>query len=657
MSATTQNIRQNIAPRYETGEDGRPIIPPPVTTDLHTRLANPNNYETDTGSLLSLHRTPDFRFPLLAWIHSISFSLQASAFATDPSASPASLTGYCLSLAYALLYFFDSAHQMTPSRTAMNVINGDQNFLNFLEHMLDLNVPSFMVPELLKWQTIFVNLASNLRLVTTLGLSPFLHDFGRQFPSSTFFALHNIQATLSARTDYSQLAAHFYSAVIATANIGTVNDVPVTPAMMFGTARRTTDNTTQLYRNWMSQAVDLLLAPNAIRSTFGTVTIRRLPLVYPALADLTSYNSYKYLTSWSTDNDLPLREIHASLSAWIKTTFPSSQPLRNFAQIGSSPAVSYLSFRTALPTWHTYKSPTQSEFPTDLVTPTSPVRTSTQFATDIRFCGQRNAVSNTTGGNVFLVAPGQDLDNAPAGSERIDFVDATQTTAPADQGDLNRRHFDSRTMVTPFARIINSDEVVPSSYGPILTSGFITETNSVSMIGIPTPNPNLPLHTQNTRFIHGAIRQESIRTAVTSDNQPFFIRRTNFSRSLQPSQLFVYGPTDRLRLPRFYQGNVEGTATATDNNSGFAQLAKFFPGTWINRNARRAMDVLNVFSFTLGNTARFIPDEEIVMWSSFRYYDNESGNTYWLPTLEHMSGLFYKEVTTVHPAVRISARF
>jgi len=656
MSASAQNLRRNIAPRYETGEDNRPIIPPPVTTDLHTRLADPHNYETDTGSHLSLHRTIDFRFPLLAWINAIVFSLQNSAFATDPAASPASLLGYCISLSVALMYFFDSSHLLSPSHVARDIINGDQNFLSFLEDMLDLYVPSFVVPEFLRWQTIFPEIARNLRIVTTLGTSPFLYDFGRQFPSSTFFNLHNIQATISARTDYGSLARYFYTSAVATVNINNVNNVTVTPAMMFGSVIHSAPNN-YFYRNWMTQAVDQLLTPNAIRNTFGTVTIRRLPLTVPALADLRRYNPYKYLLSYGQQNDLPLREIFQTLSSWTKVTYPSAQPLRNFVQLGSSPAVSYLSFKTVLPTWHTFASPKYSDLTdTSFNLLDGNIRTPAQFASDIRFCGSRNDVSDTVGGNVFLVAPGRDLENAPRDSVRIDFVKPTQSCTPSDPSSTLLQEFDENTMTTPFARIINSAEVVPSSYGPILTSGILIETNDVSMIGFPTPDVTRPLHSENTRFILGAIRQSQIRDATTSDITPFIVRNVPNDTTTRSPQLMVRGPAHRLMLPRFYQGTVEGTSVATDANSGISRIAKFFPGSFIVDNARRAMDVLNVFSHPLSDTTNFIPKDEIVMWSSFRYYDNETNRYYWLPTLEHLSGTFYKQVTTVHPAVRISTR-
>jgi hypothetical protein len=166
-------IRRNISPKYETGDDGRPIIPPMVTPDLHTRLANPHQYETDPGTNEVLHNVIDFRFPLIAWITTISTNLDISSFSSSPAASPQSLLGYCFSLVVAFNWFSDICHNLAPSQYAQTLLDTRSSFVSFVEDMLDLNVPSFMVPELLQWQTVFAEFAATLRRITCFDTADF----------------------------------------------------------------------------------------------------------------------------------------------------------------------------------------------------------------------------------------------------------------------------------------------------------------------------------------------------------------------------------------------------------------------------------------------------------------------------------------------------
>jgi hypothetical protein len=650
-------LRRNITPRYETGDDGRPIIPPMITPDLHARLANPHQYETDPGSNEVLHNVIDFRFPLIAWITTISTNLDISAFSSNPAASPQSLLGYCFSLVVAFNWFSDICHNLAPSRYAQTLLDSHQTFVSFLEDMLDLYVPSFMVPEIMQWQSIFSEYAATFRRITCFDTADFPHDFGRHFPTTMFFGLHNQLATIAARSTYSEIAKMYYSTTVATITVAG-NPVPLTPANYLAAAfLNAPANTVSFFRNWLNQSFDVLLAPNSVRSTFGTVTIRRLPLNTISYTSFDDYNPYTFLMSWTHENDLPLREIFSSLSDWTKTTFSSSQPLRNFIQIGSRPLVQYLSFRTALPTWHTQSTPDRTQYGDENHTFFATSMTAVQFAERIAFCANRPALPATPDATNILVAPGRDLETPPAGSSRIDLVRPTPSTAPTDPAnDTFRRAFNTESMFLAHCRILCSSELAPASFGPILTSGLLVETNSISMIGLPTPSPNRSLHKDNSRICLGGIRLSNTKTAFTGTGEVFFVKRTEFGMTADTTQFFAYGPSRRLVLPRFLQGIVSVGRNATDANSGIAWLARFFPGSWIYDNVRRSMDALNYYADAIDRNVNYLPENEIVFWSSFRYRAPVTREVFVLPSLEHLVGTQYRMVTSSHPAERIVPR-
>nr|UDL14378.1 MAG: putative coat protein [Alphapartitivirus sp.] len=652
-------LRRNITPRYETGDDGRPIIPPMITPDLHTRLANPHQYETDPGPQEVLHNVIDFRFPMIAWIITIMTNLDISAFSSNPAASPQSLLGYCFSLVVAFNWFSDVCHNLAPSRYAQSLMDANQTFVNFVEDMLDLNVPSFMAPELLQWQSIFSQFAPTLRRITCFDTADFPHDFGRHFPSTIFFGLHNQLASIAARSTYSEIAKLFYSSTVATVTVAG-NAIDLTPANYFAASFRTGTTApygTAFFRNWLNQTVDLLLAPNSVRTAFGTVTIRRLQLDTISYTDFDAYNPYTFLMSWNHQNDLPLRSIFSELSDWTKKTFPSAQPLRNYIQTGSRPLVQYLSFRTVLPTWHTQITPAKADYGNEDHIFFATSMTAADFASRIAFCADRSALPNAPDANNILVAPGRDLETPPTGSTRIDLVRPTPSTAPADPANSTiKRSFNTNDMYLAHCRLIQSSELAPASFGPILTSGLLIEVNSISMIGFPTPSPNRPLHLDNSRYCLGGIRLSNTKTAFTGTGEVFFVKRTNLGRPRDTTQFFAYGPSFRMMMPRFLQGIVQTGRNATDANSGIAWLARFFPGAWIYDNVRRAMDTLNYFGQQIDSQNNFIPDNEIVFWSSFRYRHPRTREVYTMPSLEHLTGTQFRMVTSSHPAERITTR-
>lgn len=654
----SSQLRRNITPRYETGDDGRPIIPPMITPDLHTRLANPHQYETDPGPNEVIHNIVDFRFPLIAWITTISTNLDISAFSSDPAASPQSLLGYCFSLVVAFNWFSDICHNLAPSQYAQTLLDSRQSFVSFLEDMLDLYVPSFMVPEIMQWQSIFSEYAQTLRRITCFDTADFPHDFGRHLPTSLFFGLHNQLASIAARSTYSEIAKKYYSSTVATVTIHG-NPVNLTPANYFAAAIRTaTPGINTFFRNWLNQSFDVLLAPNSVRTTFGTVTIRRLPLDPVAVTDFADYNPYTFLMSWTHGNDLPLREIFSSLSDWTKTTYTSAQPLRNFIQVGSRPLIQYLSFRTALPTWHTQTTPTHSEYGNEDHPFFDRPGSADLFATMISFATDRPQMPRTPDARNILVAPGRDLDPLPEGSSRIDLVRPTPSTAPADPAndESYSASFDPTTMTLPRARLLSSTELAPASFGPILTSGLLVETNSISLIGLPVPNPNHSLFKDNSRFCLGGIKLTMTKNAFTGTNEVFWIKKISHGNPTDTTQFFAYGPSHRMYVPRFLQGIVNIGQNATNANSGLAWLARFFPGSWILDNSRRAMDALNYYGESADNKTRYIPDNEIVFWSSFRYRHPTTREVFVLPTLEHLTGTQYRMVTSSHPAERIVTR-
>lgn len=638
--------RTTIAPPppvpLEHGQDGRPVNPPPVVPDVITRLAPDTNTDTNSGHTTIIDVVPDFRFPLMSWLYSVSHGIQSSVFASSPIASPASLIAYTMMMYIGLLFHNDAKLRFVPSPFATAILN-DHLPLHVFDLMLDLLVPSFASYEFEALRSHFDDLSENLCYFGSLAGSQFFHDFGRHFPVSIFITLHNLMSQLPGNTTYETLAGYFYSATVATVTIGN-NDVNMTPGHYFGSTFRTATPAAQRYRNWLNSTIDNFISTQAIRVVNANATVTRLPVTTPAAVTPANFNPYLYLLGYLPDNANSILELLRNMNDFVRSSFPQSRPLRAFTQLGTQEICRHLIFDSVLPTWHTNAAPSRTEInDAGLFGPAFVPRSPADFSAAINFLVARPAPATTGTPPAIPVSRGR-RNSSDTTSHLVSLV-ATSATDPAPFEEPLVRMFDAARHVLARAIIFDPSSSATAHLAAVITSGKIIEAHDISAIGITVASAALPLGTMNSEFVLGSIPYSQIRDGTTQ--APVTIRRRNFARRLRIPQIIIRSLPQSLIVPIFRPELVRPASTHTDT------LSALLPGTDRPAQIADARDGINVFAQPLGSPAPSIPNEYHHLWTSYRYYDNESRTWYALPTLRHIYGTRARHFATDHPSLRL----
>jgi hypothetical protein len=648
-SRARQAIAPPPAPPVQVGEDGRPIVPPPIVPDVITRLAPDQNTVTDSGSSTTIDVLPDNRDPHVSWIYSISHSIENSAYTRSPVASPASLMAYTVLQYTALMFYCDAYLRPTPSMFASAILN-DQNQLLVFQALLDLAVPSYAHASFEALQPHFDELADNLMYFGSYAGSSLSHDFGRLIPLTMYTTMHNLLAVLPTNTSYPVLAYSYYTSIIAEMTLSGQH-VNITPAHLSSALYENTDGT-QRYHNWFERSIDSLITANAIRVVNATATVTRLFFHRPAqyTSDNGQYNPYLFTIGYNFDNREAILELARNLNDFTHATLPQSKPLRAYTQFGTQEIVRHLSFDSILPTWHTHAVPANTQSPTDaqknLFNGVTPPRTPTNFATDISFLVNRPAPAPTTAPpSIPLIAGTQPA--APNDQDGMVQLVSRRADRPDPTEDLVRL-FDPYRHVNARALIFDPSSSARSHLASVLVSGKKIEVHDISIVGIPTPHVSRPLGLQNSDHILGAIAID--KTCNAGSQSPTVVRRRNWLRNSRTAQLVMQGFAQSLLLPMFRPGLVTPIIAANPPGNN---VSAFLTGTTSIQQVQNARDGLNTFSSALGSPPNGLPNEFFRIWSSYRYYDRESRTWYVLPTLRHIYGTRARLSSTEHLSLRL----
>jgi hypothetical protein len=539
----------------------------------------------------------------------------------------------------------DAFLRPTPSIAAQAILN-DHLLRHIFELTLDLSVPVFAYADFEALMPHFDDLADNLSYFSSFAGSSLLHDFGRLIPCTNFIRLHNLLAELPTNTSYRQLAENFYATVTCIVTIQG-NNVNITPGHYFGTTLTNAVPNHRRYRNWLNMQIDQLITANAIRVVNAMATVTRLPLDTPALVNAANYNPYTYLIGYDGNNAQSLLNMLRSMNDFVKMLYPSARPLRSFTQIGTNEIVRHLTLESVLPTWHTLGTPDHATIvANNLFAPGTSPRTPAQFATEIAYLVATN-IAVPAAPVPFDAAIGHAATPPVATDFRLEIVTAT-AAPPGHNTDLIRL-FDATKHVQPQFMIFDPSSSSRAHLAAVITSGKLIETHDLSMIGIPLPSPARPLGLQNSQYVLGAIMMRYIRDSTT--NTRFIARRRHFHQVQRLAQLFVRSLANAVIVPIFQAGPV--TPVTAHAGQGVLGLPSVLPGTTLSSHLDHALNGINVFSSPIGSTDSTVPDQFHPLWSSYRFYDQESQSWYMLPTLRHIYGTRARYSGTLHPSLRI----
>jgi len=528
----------------------------------------------------------------------------------------------------------------------------DSLFSSFFNMLLDFPVPDFAHNEFESLRAFLPDDIPNVVFVASLATTSFYHDFGRQFPASCFFLLHNLLASLPANTPTAALRLRYYAATLFTVNVGAVANAVIKPAHLFGRLVQTAVGS-QPHTNWLNERFDALVNAMAIRAVNQNNMVGPIPFPEFAHANLAAYNPYTFLVSLTHDSYHSISAATKNLSSWTLSALPASRPLRAYLQAGSSELGSYLSCPVAMPTWNTTAI---AAAPGDGANPFDGAAvqlTSAQVAAHCNYLTARvlPAAADLDGINVFNVANPRAAAAPPANPYYPVIISGNARPAPW-VDPISYIEFETSHHVTPNMQIFAPYVVSLGALGPVIISGKIIELGDILVISVHVPTPRTGLFLENARYTEGAIRISRTRNALFDNINWTSVQYVPRTSNNNFASTFLRGTTLGSRVPVPSVGVFRALVSAA---ATFLATRRLFPGSEIVEHAGDSFEVASVFGAPLNEDFDLNVAHHFNVWSSFRYeHRTPQGNhVHVFPSLRHIFGTRAHVYATEHPAHRV----
>jgi hypothetical protein len=549
----------------------------------------------------------------------------------------------------AALFHNDASNRPTVSHYARPLI-ADHFMYQFFTRLLDLPIPGFVALDFEAIRFFNHDLATNLVAIGSCAGFDFQLDYGRFFTAGTFFGLHSTLAMLPGNTQLAAAQLAFTRMTIATITMPNGTNVDLTPGHLFGIVMND-----QPYYNWLNIRLASILNQSEIRTMASRPNAGRIPMFAIPQQNFDSVNPYLFMMSLSDSNMDVIDSWIRNMAAFITETFPSARPLRQYTQIGNSETLRHLVFEAPPPTWHSSSlGPIMTNPPVpdaqNPFRPANPWHTHTQFAAARNF-RQRSGLPNVT---MPAQNPDPNLFNAarPAAVANTWHASCVMPNAPPNNNDpvvrrrlVNDGHFANTPRCAIFEPTSGND--ASAHHVAVITSGKLIEIGDITATVLPVVHPRRNLYLQNTQYSSGAILRQTIRPSIGNDH--FDIHQVTDEELIRSPLGFIRGFFHRVRIPWFRQGVVLAAVTPPGGNNSM-----IVAGATALSHAQRAQDATNVF-LAPDNHGHILPEGSINMWTSYRYYNTDAQEWYWLPSLRHIPGTSARTFQSDHPSRRFPA--
>jgi hypothetical protein len=596
------------------------------------------NTDSSTGLTTQLEWVPDFRFPIISWLYSLSRIVTNTMYVSSPYASPASAIGYTLVMYVAFLFHTDASHALATSPAAQEILN-NAVLSRFFDMLLDLPVPDFAHNEFSDLQAFLPDDIPALAFISCLASADYYHDFGRHISANVFFLAHNLLSTMPGNTQTSVLRSNFYRSTVNSVNIGNQVNVNITPANLFGRINGNASVT-----NWLNERIDAMINSMAIRAVNQNNIVAQVQFPTIALGNTATYNPYTFLTCASPTTIHSITSTMRNLSQWTQTTFPRSHTLRHYLQFGSHKTANYLYATVALPTWNTQPvTHTGNEMPTESLTDDA-------LATENNFLVTPTAplAADANGYTVFNVTASRNAATPPQYPLYARLASTVNQSDPY-ANPLSYESYDTEFHLLPRTYIFAPYSVQTGDLGSVILSGKWIESGDISGIMTPVPTPDTGLLYENSQFHSGAIRLSRTRKAFFDRSTHFHVQSPNPRTSTDAHTAFFRGFLSGLRLPLLTTRTIRAPGPHATHHE------RLVPGAEFISDVVDTDHTVNVFGSSLAQDLSVHESTEFSIWSSlrFRHHTTTGPVIHILPTARHIFGARARSYGTVHPALRL----
>lgn len=582
------------------------------------RVRIEENVQQSSGPQKVIDVQLDFRNCILYIIYHVSKIYSDLQFKPEPLLTPASLTGYCLSLIYSQALLNDNDNVRTKESQFVRDFNATYNLDDTTTSIRNLIVPPFMTSLLKGLATCKDENKPNLTLVYSLAAFDLELDFGRTPPISLFMTAHNIIASEAAN----QAPVTLYEKWYGTDLMEAPRNYKVGNYLGIGRA--------QNLDNWFHQACTSLFNPVTLRSNTVRPTFGRIPYIAQNFTeDQNNVNPYIHLLALDEDNQSTTIRALEDISNSIENTMNATLKLGEIEfDTKGTQLFSHYYQRIQLPTYHV----------SDIV------KIENAKYVQSRTYVQTNGLFNTTYPvpKTTLIDP----NDFPEVNKALYLTDGKTYTAENDPDKIEE--FSPIHHITDRVRHLSPFETKSEELFFNIIHGKLIEVEEIDSFAVPQPNPSHSVATENSYFLESAIPYLHIKPFGENDHQVF--KRSEHTTRMPVVRMSLYDRTIDT-LPRY----AIGTIYHEDH-----LLNGFSPITNVPDPARAC----NSVSFTIMNetdsTTIKTHHRKVFAWSSYRYINDEQdeilprhSRTYMLLNFRTLYGTNATLVETLNPVTII----
>jgi len=550
----------NIKKRFQPSTDAPKGAPSPtVKDDLIARIGTANRHDISDGFPITIDVQPDFRWVFMCIMYYANLYYSSIDIKNKAKTSPATVAMYFITIIHAHLLVSDLFLRHTPSFWANQFMN-DSARREYLEFLLSLPVPEILMKFIETLTETSDPRRPHVQYCPSFAGFSLYHDIPRLFPARIFLTMHNLCATVTARSETDAVYTRLYQTLVFPS---------VTIGNIFGQHVIGTSNILDTSSK-LVQSMQSLFNPIVERSIARRNTFAPTPSTNYDQTDKRYFNPYIYLLH-AIDTDITeMTTVLESVSSALSSVLPFS------GQLGSI----YDKLQGLDITRHAYSSfsmPTHCYGNTTAPTTGKPLKTqnSKERATTLNFLQDftptngtevKFPTASTITSILYLVKDTTKTENFP--SPTTDF-----------------RKFSPKYDVSPRLRVLDPYDVNVSVLHTTVICGLIIESFEIDGSIVLQPDVEATLDECNSQVLQSAVPLSAIRRATTTDGSTTTARydavqRVQHLHSSQKAGISLYDAGEH-RLGVFDKAADEAIVTALpgfrtrDHTSWFTRMYNY----------------------------------------------------------------------------------